>query len=108
MRARRQSAVRSASGPAAASSRPRARAGSAQSRTVVRWPRHSPATAQLADPVPPPTSVWVAGAQSGAASRSAPRAARTASKVAGIRYAAYAATSERSRSTGVPVGTVPR
>ncbi|NUK18887.1 hypothetical protein HRW21_27185 [Streptomyces lunaelactis] len=33
---------------------------------------------------------------------------RTASKVAGIRYAAYAATSERSRSTGASVGVVPR
>lgn len=46
--------------------------------------------------------------QSGAASRRASTADRTASKVAGIRYAAYAATSERSRSSGVSVGVVPR
>lgn len=65
-------------------------------------------TAQVAAPVPPPTSTWEPGAQPGAASASPSRAARTASKVAGMRYAAYAATSERSRSTGASVGVCPR
>ena len=73
IRERCHSAARSAGTPeAAASSRPSARAGSAQSSTVVRGRVPLPgraSTAQLAAPVPPPMSVCVAGAHSGAASR---------------------------------------
>ncbi|AYG83226.1 hypothetical protein DWB77_05422 [Streptomyces hundungensis] len=69
-----------------------ASAGSAQSRTVVATEVgtscHASATAQLAEPVPPPMSVCVAGVHVPAASRNAPSAERTASNVAGIRYAA--------------------
>lgn len=46
------------------------------------------AAAQTAAPVPPPMSVWPEGVHCGTASASAPSAARSASKVAGIRYAA--------------------
>lgn len=69
----------------AASSRPRSRAGCAQSRTVLWWPSQVAAVAQVAAPVPPPMSTWVAGDQSGTRAANAVSAARTASKVAGIR-----------------------
>ncbi|MGX1370489.1 hypothetical protein RKD19_005848 [Streptomyces canus] len=73
-------------GLAAASSRPRASAGSDQSRTVTsRSPGQVAVTAQVAAPVPPPTSMCPAGVQSGTPAAKASRAAWTASKVAGMR-----------------------
>src|SRR3954451_17557636 len=108
MRSRRQLACRSA-GLWVAICRPRARAGADQLRTVTgRVPDQVAVTAQVAAPVPPPRSTWVAGVQAGTAAANASSADRTASKVAGIRYAAYAATSAPSRRIGESVGVAPR
>ena len=74
------------------------------------WPKLGATdfTAHVAAPVPPPTSTWLPGTHPGTATANASSAEHTASNVAGIRYAAYATTSDRSLSTGASVGVRPR
>ena len=93
-----------------ASSRPRSSAGAAQSSTTVsrRGTGQTAAAAHTAAPVPPPTSTCVAGDQPPASASNRDSTDFTAPKVAGIRYAEYASTSARLRSTGRSVGIVPR